>query len=1406
MIVDKKRVCLVFTFGAAVCAAAIGLPWMRPAAHAQEPVWQATAANFKQQIQPLLARYCQRCHSGKHPEADVDLKQFASLEEVRKAPRVWQKVLEMLDTGQMPPKDAKQPAEDERVKLQNWVRDYLKLEARASAGDPGRVVLRRLSNAEYTYTIRDLTGVDSLEPAKEFPVDGAAGEGFTNTGDALSMSPALLRKYLDAAKRIAQHAVLLPDGMRFSPSTTRQDWTNEILAQIRALYGAYSDSTASSKVTLQGLVFDTKQGGRLPVEKYLEATLVAREALQSGRMWLEAVAKERGLSPKYLGLLWKSLTGGEPSLLLDDLRARWRQAKPQDAGALAVAISQWQNALWKFNSVGHIGKVGGPKAWMEPVDPLVANADLRFKIPAAAGHLSPLAPLGRGVGGEGREQVTLYLLASDAGDGNDQDFVVWQQPKFVAPGRPEMLLKDVRQTAHDLIALRTELFADSAKYLAAAEEAGNSATTGDLAELAKKHHLAVAALAVWLDYLGLGSGPARIEGHFTKPLPKNPTYAFIQGWGSSETPLVVANSSDQHVRIPGNMKPHSVAVHPSPKLNAVVAWQSPIAGKTKIITRVVHAHPECGDGVSWTIELRRAATRQRLATGIAQGGNVPKIDPLDVHVKEGDVVALVIGPRSNHSCDLTAVDMTLACREKSWDLAKDVSSDVLAGNPHGDHFGNKAIWHFCSEPISNSGEQAFVIPAGSVLDRWRSATSREEKTRLAMETQKLLSAEPKTANPADAALVRQLAALNGPLLGRLRGLRPNHNSTIKEQHWGLDPALFGRHPGGKGKVDATSLCVKAPSVIEVRLPAELVAGYEFVSSGVIHPDAREQACVQVQVSASKPAKMPSLQPGIPILVAETGKARQRLAAALEQFRELFPPAVCYTKIVPVDEVVTLTLYFREDHQLARLMLDDAQQRKLDRLWEELEYVSHHALKRVDALTQLIEYATQDSDPRPFQPLRKPFQERAAAFRKQLVDTEPAHLNAVLEFAGRAYRRPLSIREKEELTGLYDKLRKQQLPHEEAIRLTLARVLVAPAFLYRLETPGPGAAPVPVSDFELASRLSYFLWSSAPDYGLTQAALRHNLHDTNVLLGQTKRMLQDDRIRRLAIEFGCQWLHIRGFDEMNEKSERLFPTFKGLRKDMYEESILFFTDLFQHDRSVLDILDSDATFVNAALAKHYGIPGITQTGWQRLEGVKKFGRGGILAQATTLATQSGASRTSPILRGNWVYEVLLGEKLPRPPKGVPQLPDDETKTDGLTVRQLIEKHSSDAKCAVCHKKIDAYGFALEGYDAIGRRRDKDLGDRPIETHAKTMDGAEFDGLDGLRNYLLTKRKDAFVHQFCKKLLGYALGRGVQLSDEPLLEEMQERLKANGYRVSVAVEAIVTSRQFREIRGREFAAAE
>ena len=1284
-------------------------------AAAEQPDMKALEKAYSTEIRPLVARYCHKCHSEERTEAEIDLASLAAWADVRKHAATWQKVGEMLDSGQMPPKAARQPTDAERSRLKQWVREYLTVEARARAGDPGRVVLRRLSNAEYTYMTAATRATDlaALEPAREFPVDGAAGEGFTNTGSGLVMSPALLTKYLDAARDVADHVVLLPDGFRFSPHTTRRDWTDDTLAKIRDFYREFTDATGGTRVNLQGIVSETNQGGRLPLEKYFAATLAERETLASGTTTIDKVARDYGLNGKYLGTLWKNLTDSSPSLVLDGLRARWRTARPEDAHALAAEVAAWQKGLWRFATVGHIGKVGGPKSWLEPVNPLIAKQEVRLPIPASL---------------DGKE-VTLSLVALDAGDGNERDFVVWERPRLVSPGRPDLLLRDVREVTRELTARRERVFANAAKHLAAADEA--SATQGkvDVAALAGKHGVAEDELAAWLDYLGIGTGgPITIEGHFTNKITSASGYDFINGWGTHDTPLLVANSSDQHVRIPGNMKPHGVAVHPSPTLRAAVGWKSPVSSTMRVEARVTHAHPECGNGVTWSLELRRGATRQRLAGGIAHGAAEVMAGPIEnLAVQAGDLVSLLVGPRDgNHSCDLTAIDLTLTGSgddARSWNLAADVSGDVLAGNPHGDRFANQGVWHFYTEPDKGGAEIGPVIPAGSLLAKWQAASAPDQKQMLAAQVQTLLTAGPSAEREGpDAALYRQLSSLGGPLFrgraanprlettgsAKAPGVSPR-NSPPTTADWGPDPALFGRHPDGHA-IDPASLCVRAPRAIEFRLPADLVAGCELVTTGVLDKEAGAEGSVQLEVVAGKASLGSGLVPSevkvsvangpwtsdnrrnsyaAPILVNETSAARKRIEAALDEFRQLFPAALCYTKIVPVDEVVTLTLFYREDDHLARLMLDAKQKARLDRLWDELHYLSQDALTLVDAFAQLMEYATQDADPKVFEPLRKPINDRAAAFRTMLVETEPKHVEALLDFAARAYRRPLNEGEVHELRGLYSQLLAQEIPHDEALRLTLAKVLVAPAFLYRVEKPGPQAQEqAPVTDWELASRLSYFLWSSPPDETLRQVAAEGRLHNTGTLLGQTRRMLGDSRVRRLAIEFGCQWLHIRDFDHLDEKSERHFPTFAGLRGAMYEESIRFFTDLFQHDRSVLDILDADYTFVNDELAEHYGMPRAgrasqpnAETAWRRIENAKEYGRGGILAQATTLATQSGASRTSPILRGNWISEVLLGERLPRPPKDIPRLPDDEAATEGLSVRQLVERHSSDPKCRV-----------------------------------------------------------------------------------------------------------------------------
>jgi rubrerythrin len=889
---------------------------------------------FRREVRPFLETNCLGCHDAESQKGDLDLERYTAWTNSWNEPEIWTRVVDQVSLGEMPPPDKKQPGAEARGKFLGWAERFLNAAAEARAGDPGPALLRRLNNAEYGYTVRDLTGVASLDPAREFPADSAAGEGFMNTGSALVMSPELFAKYFEAAKKISEHAVLVPDGFRFSEKTTRRDWAEEILGSIRSIYARYSTAEGGEKVDLQGIVFNTNEGGRLPLTSYLEATLAERDRLKEGAF--AEVARERKLSAKYLRILWGELNGSEPSLVFGKIRTRWVGASAGEAATIAGEIGEWQKAIWKFSSVGHIGKLGGPKAWLEPVNPLEGMKE-----------------------GQGVET--------------------------------------------------------------------NSAVRAQIREL--------------------------LEG-------------------------------------------------------------------------------KAGEGLG------------------------------------------------------------------------------------------------------------------------------EERMR-------------------------------------------------------------------------------------------------------------------------------------------------QLEEELDALRALFPAALCYTKIVPVDEVVTLTLAHREDDHLKRLMLDKREAEELDRLWDGYEYVSQNALLQVDAFEQLWQYATQDADPKVFEPMREPIARRAEAFRERLVETETRQVEAVIEFAARAYRRALRAEESAELRKLYGKLRAAELGHEEAFRQILARVFVAPAFLYRLERDPESDGAAPVTDDELATRLSYFLWSSTPDAELLELAAENRLGEEEVLMAQTARMLRDERAERLSREFAAAWLHLYDFESLDEKSAAHFPEFAELRGAMQAEVEEFFTDLFQNDGSVLAIFDGNHTFLNEALAKHYGIGGVTGSEMRRVEGVKRYGRGGILTMAATLSKQSGASRTSPILRGNWISEVIVGEKLPKPPKGVPPLPEDAA-AETLTMRELVQKHTSDPRCANCHSRIDGYGFAMEGYDAIGRWRTTDAG-KPVATNSILHDGTEVEGLEELRDYLITERREAVVQQFCRKLVGYALGRAVMLSDRPLVAAMQQSLAGNDYRFSSAVETLVRSKQFRQIRGKNSSAS-
>jgi hypothetical protein len=354
--------------------------------------------------------------------------------------------------------------------------------------------------------------------------------------------------------------------------------------------------------------------------------------------------------------------------------------------------------------------------------------------------------------------------------------------------------------------------------------------------------------------------------------------------------------------------------------------------------------------------------------------------------------------------------------------------------------------------------------------------------------------------------------------------------------------------------------------------------------------------------------------------------------------------------------------------------------------------------------------------------------------------------------------------------------------------------VAPAFLFKLEQ-GTSPGIHPVSAYELASRLSFFLWSSIPDAGLLAKAADGSLTRPEVLKAETLRMLKDPKATALGREFAGQWFQFQGFDSYGKVDGGKFPEFTPeLRRDFNEEITAFFSHLIRANRPVIEILSADYTFLNERLARHYGIPDVTGEELRRTN-VGAYARGGILGMGAILTRTSYPHRTSPVLRGNWILRSVLGTPTPPPPNDVPKL--DESVAAAKSLRERLERHRADRACAGCHDKIDPLGFALEGFDPIGRIRTKDDAGAGVDDSAKSKDGREIKGINGLKEVLVS-RNEEFSALFCRKLLGYALGRSILPTDKSVLEEMRAQLKSADPTVAGAVVAIVQSRQFQNRR--------
>jgi len=408
-------------------------------------------------------------------------------------------------------------------------------------------------------------------------------------------------------------------------------------------------------------------------------------------------------------------------------------------------------------------------------------------------------------------------------------------------------------------------------------------------------------------------------------------------------------------------------------------------------------------------------------------------------------------------------------------------------------------------------------------------------------------------------------------------------------------------------------------------------------------------------------------------------------------------------------------------------------------------------------------------------------------------------------AARAYRRPVSGKELARVLKLAASARGQGDRFESSIQLALQAILVSPHFLFRVELdpdPKDAGGIRALDEYALASRLSYFLWSSMPDDELFDLAAHGKLREH--LDRQVRHMLGDAKSRALVENFAGQWLQLRKLDLASpDKSQ--FPAFdQDLRHAMRTESERFFEAIVREDRSVLEFLDADYTFVNARLARHYGLEGIEGDQFRRVtlpsgggQGTA-FARGGVLAQAAMLTVTSNPSRTSPVKRGKWILENILGTPPPDPPANVPMLQDDAKAVAAGTLRQRMEQHRKDPNCAVCHKEMDALGFALENFDAVGAWRTKD-GSFPIDAAAQLPDGRAFNGPRELKA-ALRGSKDLFARCLAEKLLTYAIGRGIEACDRPALDEIVNAARRGDYKFSALVQGIVHSDPFQQRLGR------
>ncbi|HEV3200313.1 MAG TPA: DUF1592 domain-containing protein, partial [Bryobacteraceae bacterium] len=969
---------------------------------------------FAQTVRPFVTRYCIGCHSGETPAAQLDLKAYSTMDTVvRDHPR-WALVLDKLTAKQMPPSPLPQPPAEARQQVIDWIKAMRLNEARKNAGDPGQVLARRLSNSEYDYTIRDLTGVD-IRPASEFPVDPANTAGFDNSGESLSMSPALLNKYLQAARKVGDNMVLTPDGFAFAPYPMLVE-------------------TDRDKYAIKRIV-DFYERQPTDYADYFQAAwrFKHRSALGKPGATLAAIAAESKVSAKYLPMIWQLL-----------------EETPEAAK----------------KEVGPIAKLQG--LWRE--------------------------------------------LPTPGGNHPDKDAAVRAQ---------------CVQMRDFVVRIR--------------------------------NHTAMQFAAPVVKGLPAGSQPLM-----------NWKYLQFNSHRRDFDPAALRTDTDPVLVVPA-------------------------------IPRYPGLHQE-------------AAPRWAALTAKARADDPDLVVPAAERVRY----------------------------EASFARFASVFPDTFYVKERGRYFPD------------DSQDKGRLLSAGyhNVMGYWRDDTPLMELI-LDDKGQKELNR-----------------------LWDEFDFIADHTARTWDQYYFNQSGEVDGKGAESGRLRPPDKKVNDPAVI-FGLRDDYLA-------------------------KAKPANNP---------------------AAMEAIRVHFQ-------------------------------------------WE------NDTMRRVERMR---------------------------------LEAEPHHLDALLKFAARAYRRPLAKSEREDILAYYHTLReKDGLSHEEAVRESVVSVLMSPDFCYRIDmldtsdkSANKGSRPtLPLSGYALASRLSYFLWSSMPDQELLAHAASGDLHRADVLIAQARRMLKDEKVRGLATEFGGNWLDFRRFEQNNSVDRERFPSFNNeLREAMFEEPIRLIEDMIHNDRSVLDLLYGNYTFVNLVLSRHYGMPDVPggQDHWVRVDDAGKYGRGGLLPMAVFLTQNSPGLRTSPVKRGYWVVRRVLGETIPPPPPVVPELPNDESKSD-LPLRDMLAKHRANAVCASCHARFDSFGLAFEGYGPVGEARTKDLAGRPVDTKAVFPGGSQGAGFEGVEAYIREHRQTDYLDNLSRKLLAYALNRSLLLSDELTVQQMGARLAANGYRFDSLVETIVTSPQF------------